>query len=136
MSKFIHYLFGIILVICAGVLFSWFYNNFNEIIYSIKHITNPQYFARILAPITSLYLGLFYLYCAIKNKITFAGKISLSVLVIGLLISVIIMLFTPYYFGGTTPTYAIIMDSVWRMLVPLSIFITVVFSFVSLFKKS
>ncbi len=132
MIKFLHYLFGIALIIFGVIMFSWFYGDFS---YSITHITNPQYFARIIAPITSLYLGLFYLYRAIKNRITLKCKISLFALVIGMLTSTVIMMFTPYTFGGTMPEYGNTMDSIWRMLMPVSIIISVFLSFLSLAEK-
>lgn len=133
MAKFLHYLSGIGLVIFGAVMFSWFY--FDDFTYSITHITNPMYFARILAPIASIYLGLFYLYNVIKNKINLLSKISLYALVVGLLISVVIMFFTPFSIGGPTPHYAIILDTIWRTLMPLSIIISILLSFVSFFKR-
>jgi len=132
MTKFLHYICGITLIIFGVVMCSWFYADFA---YSISHITNPQYFARIFAPLTSIYLGIFYLYNVIKNKINFLGKTSLFVLLIGLIISMIIMFFTPIRIGGPTPFYAIIMDSIWRTLLPLSIVTSTILSFISLLKK-
>jgi hypothetical protein len=132
MIKFFHYLFGLALIIFGVIMFSWFYDDFS---YSVAHITNPQYFARLFAPITALYLGIFYIYCAFKNKITLMSKISFFILVIGMLVSYVIMIFTPYQFGGTMPQYGLIMDSIWRTLMPLSVISSVIFSFVSFIHK-
>lgn len=134
MTKSLHYLCGVGLIIFGVVMFNWFY--LDDFVYSITHLTNPMYFARIFAPIASAYLGFFYLYNVIKNKISSLGRISLYVLVIGLLLSTIIMLFTPFNIGVPTPYYAIILDSIWRTLMPLSIIISILLSFISLFKKN
>lgn len=133
MTKSLHYLCGIGLIIFGIVMSSWFY--LDDLSYSITHITNPMYFARIFAPITSIYLGSFYLYNVIKNKITSLGKTSLYVLIIGLLVSTVIMLFMPFNIGGPTPHYAIILNSIWRTLMPLSIIISIILSFASFFRK-
>ncbi len=133
MTKFLHYLCGFGLIISALVMASWFY--IDDFSYSIAHITNPMYFARILAPIASMYLGLFYLFNVIKNKIDLFSKISLYVLVIGLLASAVIMMFTPFNIGGSVPLYVIILDSIWRTLLPLSVIVSILLSFISLFRK-
>ncbi len=133
MIKFLYYLAGLALIIYGVVMFDWFYDDFT---YGIAHITNPQYFARIFAPITSVYLGLYYLYCATRNKISLTSKISFFILVIGLLFSIIIMSFTPLIIGGPIPDYVRIMDNIWRVLMQSSIVLSVFFSFLSFFKKN
>ena len=137
MNKFAYYLFGIFLVIYGLVLSNWFiFGEFSDFSYSLNHITNPMYFARIISPILSIYLGLFFLYCAIKHRINKTSKISFYVLFVGLLLSILLMYGAPLSIGGASPLYAIIMASVGRLLMPLSILISLLFSFISLFKKS
>lgn len=143
MNKFLHYFFGLALVIYAGFLFVWCYESLNEFLYSINHITNPMYFARIFSPIITIYLGVFYLYCAIKNKINLQSRISLFVLVLGLLISMILGIIDSLTstigglntMGGHISIYSQILNLSWRILIPLSIFISIIFSFISIFKK-
>ncbi len=136
MNKFLHYLLGIGLVIFGLVMFSWFYY-IDNISYSITHITNPMHFARTFSPIASMYLGIFYLYNAIKNKISLLSKASLYVLVIGLLTYTALTSFVPpTNIGGTIPHYVLVLDSISRKLIPLTIVVSIVLSFVSLFKKS
>lgn len=132
MNKLLYYLCGIALIVFGIVLFTWFYGDF---LYSINHITNPQYFARILSPLVSVYLGVFYIVQAIKNRMNLSNMISIYVLVLGLLISCVIMILTPYNIGGPVSLYTRIMDSTWRTLLPLSVLVSIFFSLVSLFRR-
>lgn len=133
MNKWIYTIFGISLVIFSFVLFSWFFTDFK---YGIQHITNPTYFARVFVPWVALYLGIFYGYYGIKSEnINKNSNISLLVLFYSLLISLILMLSIPYSIPGPISTFWVIIDDIWRTLLPLGIIISIVFSIIAIFDK-
>jgi len=133
MNKWVYRIIGLGLAVYSIFLFIWFYSDFQ---YSITHLTNLMYFARIIVPWVSLYLGIFYFYFGVKNeKINKNSNASLWVLILSLVISVILLYGALIPIGSSASSIALFMSLLGRIILPLGIIISIILSIISLFRN-